>query len=532
MKTVSAGMDGNLYLDEKMNILGSTLLDGRKTEPFLLNFAIGCKKKIWRFESDFSNIEFLPGVMGATYKFEDESCCAKVKVRVHTPLGICADAHLPVCVFSFKIKNTSKKKRMITFGVCMQNPLPEPIHSVADIRDAKAILLDDATAVSVQPDYKTYCICMQHATKALRYADKKQFIFAASEPVRSDSAAIVRCIELGCGESETVQVFVGWHKPNLNFKQDNGEYICFKDGYLSWFNNALDVVAYAMTNIDRLSVIPKELTKKMRDCTESGMYLYKLYENFSAVLAQKPYRLEEFGRGRAFYRNRLKAAVLFAQKDDYRLWTDALVFDVKTEAEQIAFLLDECTDAEQNLLTLPVVADGILTWRESVLDCTDVSILVLRTYRLWMQNGHSVLPQKMWEKLQRLWVKNIQPNTIVEQIYCNSATMCMNKMYDSLSTPVLEKAVSISDCDFSVMRALWISKQLGIEVFSEDTIVAFLERIYMQTDIKSCSAEDVSAYLCLLLHYERTHLALALYKTIPDILDSFLLDVRCFKEVK
>ncbi len=523
MKTFSVGTDGALYLDEKMNIQGSVLPGGVKEEPFSLCFALGHKQKAFDLSVHFSKMKCAPGVLGAQYKFEDKSCPAKIKTHAFTPFDLNEDAHLSAAVFSFKIKNTAKKKRKFTFGVCLQNPSVEPIHSVYDEMDAKAVLLGSAHTVSAQPAHKSYCICMLGATGVLRYADKnKNWLAGEENRFRSNYAALLRHIELESGDSETVKVLFTWHMPNLKFKQETGEDICFKNGYAVRFNSAVDVARYVLKNLQRLTSAPLESVNRLKDYMESEVSINHFIKNIHAILAQKPYRLEEFGKGKAFYKNRLKAPVLFAYKDVFRLWSEAFAADINSEAEQIKFMVEYCVDFDENRLTLPRITEGTLYWDEHIMDCASACKLIFRTYRIWQRCDFGVFSDDFWSKLQRIWQKVIEPETVRDIIFYNSALVCMQKMCKAPTMP-LKKEFEISDCDFSVMSALWMSIMLGIQVFDDAFMLSFLDFAYLQYDLKLCSSEDVCAYLCLLVYYERAHLASALCKTCEQVFDEFLI---------
>lgn len=428
MGSYAIGADGALYMDEKVNIHALNRPD-RVTKHLLekTSFAIGDGKGKVRLLADFSEIKCRQAFLGASYKLSDKAFPAKINLWAVTPFGFEQDAHLPAAAFLLKIKNDSKKKRTYTFGFAAENVSKDNFHQIIRTEHGCGVQLGSASMLSVQAGYMTQCFLTDGDAQCVRYLQRENqteaFLDAVKKgivadldytmPGDGDCAAMLQTFTLEAGESKLVRLVYAWYAPNMQFGQENGSDLLFKNAYAQRFSDSANVADYVLKHWKRLFGFSRAVTDAVRACADSKTFEQTAFDNFRSVCTAMPYRLDEIGNAKVFYKNSFGAPTVFAKADFETLFPATVYFDFEGEVDEVCWIFEYGISEQGQCLGIQSVTEERQFFENTAPESMHMS-LIWRVYRLYLLSGDVSYIERFWDKLKQIagyinvsgWVQN------------------------------------------------------------------------------------------------------------------------------
>ncbi len=554
MYSYAIGADGALCIDERLNIV-SLMRPDKVTEHLFANacIAIGDDKGRLISLSEFSEIKCKQAFLGATYKFEDKMFSAKISARVLTPFGFGPDSHLPAAAFSFKIKNTSKKKRKYTFGFLAENVLDDSFHECVTNEYGCGLQLGSASMLSVQPSYMTQCVLFSGEAQSVKYICRESIKESFFDSIKSgkiedmnytlpghgDCGAVMQHFSLEHGESIELKFVYSWHMPNLYFETIDGDGLLFKNAYEKGFADSVDVAVYVLENWDNLVGFSNTLTDAVRESVDIKAFESAVFDNFRTICNHSAYCLDEIGNAKMFYKNHYGASRVYARKFNDLLFPANVYFDFENEVEEIAWILEYATGTDGLSVGVQSVTEKLAFNNAQESACVHMSP-IWRVYRLYLLRGDISFIIRFWDDLKRIltyvneagWVRigetvfltEEENETVLSNFYI-LALMCMERMallvgeeelateYGKLASDGKKyvkrnlfngryyvRALNAMDkCDnfeISEILPMQIGVELGFHVADEGQLLIALENLYVSNyseelcGLKSSSCAD------------------------------------------
>ncbi|MBQ4159471.1 MAG: hypothetical protein IJD83_00920 [Clostridia bacterium] len=549
------GGSGALCVDEKMHIHSLVRQNGEKAQKLTdMRFAI-CddKGRTYVLDEDFSEVKCKQALLGASYKFSDAAFSAKISASAVTPFGFGKDAHIPAAAFLFKIKNTSKKKRIYTFAAMAENFLGDTLQEQIATKYGRGVHMSSASTLSVCSDYMTHCLLSDCETHTVRYLERdnarESFIESLRGgneedrkygiPAQRDCAAVYCSFALESGESKTVRMVYAWYVPNMQVSLGE-QRLLVKDLHLDAFTDSAAVADYVLENWNRFIESSRQCTKAIRTNVGVGAFERAIFDNLHTIQNAYDYVLAEQGASKLFMKNQYGAQKLFVQTAE-ALFPATVYFDFDAEVQAIEWAIQYALESDGKYNGLPCIETTEKTIEQQVLSQFS---LIWRVYRLYVLSGDLNYITRFWDKAEQIlryaniagWVRageavigfendeGFTYSLMLTNAYLLSL-MCVQKMAEltQQSESATEYAKLIADgqgfvrrnffngqffnesypteeekgrCGIQQLLPVCIGKTLGLEVTDVGQNAIALENIYVQNYLgdEDCGVYGVKVY--------------------------------------
>lgn len=429
MNSVSLGAAGALRVDEKFHI--ESLIRANGTDAHVLEstcFAIADDKgRVARLDSDFTVKKSKRTFLGANYKLVCDSVPAKISVTAVTPFLYGKFSQIPAALFSFKIKNTSKKKRTFCFGALAENCSEDSLHEVFRNDGLSGVQLGPASKLSVQSGFLTQCIALECDAKTASYVSGDAPFAAFCEmlcsgrveagkwslPTDKACAAVFRSIEVPAGESVTLNAIYAWYEPNLEIRNEAGESLRFKCGVASAFNSSKSVASYVLKNAKEILLQAELLSSAVESCLNKLMPEYDCFKALEDIYLSAPLRFDEFGNGKMFYKNPFVAPSIYAKSAPCLLESFAYL-DADYVSGLLNWQLQYCVSEDGKVTDLPRLSDKVLHFECENAEAYEKQLsMIFLTYKL-VSLGCEEFVASVWNRLLSVW-KYLQSTLNVDE---------------------------------------------------------------------------------------------------------------------
>ncbi len=363
------GSSGALLLDEKMHIHALRGADGARDYALsTMCFAVRDDKgRVYFLDRDFEEVKFKQTFLGANYKFTDKGFSAKVTASAVTPFGFGKDAHIPAALFSFKIKNTSKKERSYTLAALVEDLEVETLQSVVETPTYGGVRLTSATALSVQENYISHCLLAEGEVRTVRYLSGVDAKAEMAMQLRSgkteervygtqgqrDAAAVLSDFALAPGESKTVSFVYAWYMPNVCLQGKTS--VLMQDMDVVQYRDSLEIGAYVLEHKTRLSVVSDVCSTALKESLQGSAFVRAAMDNVEIAVQMSAFKFKEYCSSKLFVKNRYGQEIVYKSKEN-ALFPSYVYFDFDREKGMVLWQL-------QNEKDLDILQKMELIWR-------------------------------------------------------------------------------------------------------------------------------------------------------------------------
>ncbi len=420
MFTVRLGADGALKIDEKFHT--TFLKRAEKDAAYSFDspcFAISDDKgRVARLDSDFTVKKCKRTFLGAVYKLASDSVPVKITATAITPHKFGEQLRIPAALLSFKIKNTSKKKRAFCFGAMVENCSEDSLHERIQKNTWGGVLLGPASKLSVHSGYLTQCIAIEGNANAVCYIDKTDAYARFCEMLRSGTAESSGCLlpsgkayaaamiqlEIPAGESVVLNTVYAWYAPNLEYTTEKGENLRFKCSYAACFDSSKAVAEYALKNAKHILLQSGCISSVIENSLDRIVSAEEYFEALEDIYFSVPFRFDEYGNGKMFYKNPFGTRFIYAKTEDCPV--NALAyFNAEAAWELLNWQLEGYARTDGIVADLPRLCDNVLFFgiKDEVGFERQFS-LIFRACRL-ISFGYGEISASAWNGLVAVWRK-------------------------------------------------------------------------------------------------------------------------------